>query len=58
MPILAAAFAGICLTHAARSQTWLIMNETDKQKLIEQEEERDFFCIVNDLFRIFARRFA
>jgi low affinity Fe/Cu permease len=30
--------------------------KTDKQKLIEQEEERDFFCIVNDLFRIFARR--
>src|SRR4029450_8070833 len=30
--------------------------KTDKQKLIEQEEERDFFCIVNDLFRFFARR--
>jgi low affinity Fe/Cu permease len=30
--------------------------KTDKQKLIEQEEKRDFFCIVNDLFRIFARR--
>src|SRR4029453_6668305 len=30
--------------------------KTDKQKLIEQEEERDCFCIVNDLFRFFARR--
>jgi low affinity Fe/Cu permease len=30
--------------------------KTDKQKLIEQEQKRDFFRIVNDLFRIFARR--
>jgi low affinity Fe/Cu permease len=30
--------------------------KTDKEKLNEQEEKRDFFCIVNDLFRIFARR--
>jgi low affinity Fe/Cu permease len=30
--------------------------KSDKEKLNEQEEERDFFCIVNDSFRIFARR--
>jgi len=30
--------------------------KTDKEKINEQEEERDFFCIVNDSFRIFARR--
>ena len=30
--------------------------KTDKEKLKEKEEERDFFCIVNDTFRIFARR--
>ena len=30
--------------------------KTDKEKLNEQEEKRDFFCIVNDSFRIFARR--
>jgi low affinity Fe/Cu permease len=30
--------------------------KTQKEKLNEQEEERDFFCIVNDSFRIFARR--
>ena len=30
--------------------------KTDKEKLKEKEEERDFFCIVNDSFRIFARR--
>src|SRR6266480_625099 len=30
--------------------------KTDKEKLNEKEEERDFFCIVNDLFRVFARR--
>ena len=28
---------------------------TDKEKLNEQKERRDFFCIVNDSFRIFAR---
>ncbi len=27
-----------------------------KEKLKEEEEERDLFCIVNDSFRIFARR--
>jgi low affinity Fe/Cu permease len=32
------------------------MNENRQTKRIEQEEKRDFFCIVNDLFRIFARR--
>jgi low affinity Fe/Cu permease len=30
--------------------------KTDKEKLNEQAESRDFFCIVNDSFRIFARR--
>ena len=30
--------------------------KTDKEKLKGKEEERDFFCIVNDSFRIFARR--
>jgi low affinity Fe/Cu permease len=29
---------------------------TQQEKLKEQEKSRDFFCIVNDLFRIFARR--
>jgi hypothetical protein len=29
---------------------------TQEEKLKEQEKSRDFFCIVNDLFRIFARR--
>jgi len=30
--------------------------KNQKEKLNEEEEERDLFCIVNDLFRIFARR--
>jgi low affinity Fe/Cu permease len=30
--------------------------KTEKVKLNEQEEKRDFFCVVNDSFRIFARR--
>src|SRR6266487_1021568 len=30
--------------------------ETQKEKLKEQEESRDFFCVVSDAFRIFARR--
>ena len=27
-----------------------------KEKLKQQEESRDFFCVVSDVFRIFARR--
>jgi low affinity Fe/Cu permease len=30
--------------------------KTQKERLNEQENKRDFFCIVNDSFRIFARR--
>ncbi len=30
--------------------------ETQEQKLKEQEASRDFFCVVTDAFRIFARR--
>jgi low affinity Fe/Cu permease len=30
--------------------------KTQKEKLNSQEEKRDFFCVVNDSFRIFARR--
>src|SRR2546421_10387459 len=32
--------------------------ETQEQKLKEQERSRDFFCIVSDAFRVFARRSA
>lgn len=32
------------------------MNKTQTEKLKEQESERDFFCVVQDAFRIFARR--
>jgi low affinity Fe/Cu permease len=32
------------------------MNRTQTQELKRHEEERDFFCIVSDAFRIFARR--
>jgi len=30
--------------------------ETQKEKLKQQEESRDFFCVVSDAFRLFARR--
>ena len=30
--------------------------ETQEEKLREQESKRDFFCIVSDAFRVFARR--
>jgi len=30
--------------------------ETQTKKLKEQDESRDFFCVVSDVFRIFARR--
>lgn len=32
------------------------MMETQTQKLKEQEASRDFFCVVADAFRVFARR--
>jgi len=32
------------------------MRETQIEKLMEQEKRRDFFCVVSDAFRIFARR--
>ena len=34
------------------------MEETQLKKLREHEKERDFFCVVSDAFRIFARRSA
>src|SRR5438046_5235169 len=34
------------------------MQETQVQKLKEHETERDFFCVISDAFRIFARRSA
>jgi low affinity Fe/Cu permease len=30
--------------------------ETQREKLKQQEESRDFFCVVSDAFRLFARR--
>jgi low affinity Fe/Cu permease len=30
--------------------------ETQEQRLKEQEQARDFFCVVRDAFRVFARR--
>src|SRR5438067_4667791 len=30
--------------------------KTQKEKLKQQEKSRDFFCVVSDAFRIFARR--
>ena len=32
--------------------------ETQIEKLKKQEKERDFFCIVRDAFRVFARHSA
>ena len=32
------------------------MRETQIEKLMEQEKERTFFCVVSDAFRVFARR--
>ena len=31
------------------------MRETQVKKLKENEQERDFFCVVSDAFRVFAR---
>jgi low affinity Fe/Cu permease len=32
------------------------MRETQIENLMEQEKERNFFCVVSDAFRVFARR--
>jgi low affinity Fe/Cu permease len=32
------------------------LNKTQAEKLKTHEQERDFFCVVSDAFRIFARR--
>ena len=32
------------------------MQETQIEKLKKNEQERDFFCVVSDAFRVFARR--
>src|SRR3989440_11865358 len=34
------------------------VNHTQTEKLKEHEKERDLFCVVNDAFRVFARRSA
>jgi len=34
----------------------IVAMEMQKEKLKEQEESRDFFCVVSDAFRIFAQR--
>jgi low affinity Fe/Cu permease len=39
-----------------RTNTNIMAMETQKEKLKEQEESRDFFCVVSDAFRIFAKR--
>jgi low affinity Fe/Cu permease len=40
----------------ARPEYNIMAMETQKEKLKQQEESRDFFCVVSDAFRIFARR--
>src|SRR5213076_1287487 len=32
------------------------MDHTQKEELKEHEHERDFFCVISDAFRVFARR--
>ncbi len=34
----------------------VVLNKTQPEKLKKHEQERDFFCVVSDAFRIFARR--
>ena len=34
------------------------MNKTQVKKRRESEQERDFFCVISDAFRVFARRSA
>src|SRR5881296_3473585 len=32
------------------------MNKTQSEELKEHEQERDFFCVISDAFRVFAHR--
>jgi low affinity Fe/Cu permease len=53
----AACAAGMALLHGLRLADYNIMAiATQKKKLKQQEESRDFFCVVSDAFRLFARR--
>ena len=33
-----------------------VMNHTQTQELKKHEQERDFFCVISDAFRLFARK--
>jgi low affinity Fe/Cu permease len=47
----------MALLHGLRLADYNIMAiATQKEKLKQREESRDFFCLVSDAFRIFARR--
>ena len=40
----------------SRENTVTTVNRTQTEELKEHEKERDFFCVVSDAFRVFARR--
>ena len=48
--------AEYALLACARAEYNIMAMKTQKEKLKQQEESRDFFCVVSDAFRIFARR--
>jgi Low affinity iron permease len=53
----AADAAGMALRHGLRLADYIIMAiVTEKEKVKQREESRDFFCLVSDAFRICARR--
>jgi low affinity Fe/Cu permease len=45
-----------CYTACAWPITIIMATVTQKEKVKQREESRDFFCLVSDAFRIFARR--
>jgi low affinity Fe/Cu permease len=40
----------------AGAKTKVALNKTQTEKLKKDEEERDFFCVISDAFRVFAHR--
>jgi low affinity Fe/Cu permease len=42
----------------ASAKTKVALNKTQVEKIKKNEKERDFFCVVSDAFRIFARHSA
>jgi len=57
MPASSARVGHLCAQSQRRARkVSSIVNKTQVEELKKNEQERDFFCVVSDAFRVFARR--